>query len=284
MKKLVSILLVCLLTFCMAVPAFADLGEPEFNNWFVVCGMAGYDFRDAWIDYDRNTEVPFNDHIEPGIRLQVYAFDEATREYTLIISDPNHNTKGYGFVIVTESELNSRFLELNRTVDPQKGTKLASAVTAKVTPRVGVVLRQGPAKTFPKYTTVPQNTQVTYEYVYDYGGYHWGYISYKGYNGWACIDYMEATTVPTTAAPTTAPTTEPTTTAAPTAPSTEATSAAESQNAGVDENTGEKEEEKGLIGGLSQTKLIILMCCVIAIMLSVIGIVVLFVIKKSKNS
>ena len=294
MKKLVSVLLACLLLTVTAAPVFADLGDPEFENWFVVCGMAGFDFEDEIVDYEKGTVTPLNDHIEPGTKLQVFLFDKEDNKYLLVISDPNHVTQGTGFVHVTETQLNNDFIALNKTVDAKTGAKLEKSVTAKVTPKVGVVLRQGPATTFPKYTTVPQNTQLTYEYTYAYGGYHWAYVTYKGQSGWACTDYMETTgdaaaTTPATQT-TAAPSTE--TTAAQATETTAAGSASgEGQNAGEGQNGAgqnaesqtQKEEEKNFLSGLSQTKMIILCCCVAAIVLSLIGLVLLLAMRKKKN-
>ena len=284
MKKLVSVLLVCMLLLSMAVPAFADLGEPEFNNWFVVCGISGYNYNGIDYDYMTDTRTAYTEFFEPGTRFQVYDFYDAEGTYTLLMSDTNHKVKVSAMISVKESDLNTFFVNEGVTIPKESGQKLAKAVTAKVTPRVGIVLRQGPATTFPRYTTIAQNTQVTYEYTYEYGGYHWAFVTYKNYSGWACTDYMEASTeASTTAAPTTAPTTEPTT--ASTTESTTAPTTAVVTDASTEvQNTAQEEEEKGLIFGLSQTKLIILVCCAIAIMLSVIGLVVLFVTKKNKNN
>ena len=300
MKKLVSVLLVCMLLLSMAVPAFADLGEPEFNNWYVVCGISGYNYNGIDYDYMTDTRTAYTEFFEPGTRFQVYDFYDAEGTYTLLMSDTNHKVKVSAMISVKESDLNMFFVNEGATIQKESGQKLAKATTAKVTPRVGVVLRQGPATTFPKYTTIPQNTQVTYEYTYEYGGYHWAFVTYKNYSGWACTDYMEASTEASTAAPTTAPTTTAPTTepsaAATTAPNTEATTivvtnttsvgsdSVDGQNAGLKDNDAQKEEGSGLIGGLSQTKLIILVCCAIAILLSVIGLVVLFVTKKNKKN
>ncbi len=299
MKKLVSVLLVCLLLFCMTVPAFADLGEPEFNNWFVVCGISGYNYNGIEYDYETGSQTPYTEFFEPGTKFQVHSFYDEDGTYTLVMDDTNHKVLFSGLIGVKEADLNRYFVNEGVTIPKESGKKLDKAVTAKITPRSGVVLRQGPATTFPRYTTIKQNTQVTYEYTYEYGGYHWGFVTYKGQTGWACTDYMEATaevsTTAATTAPTTAPTTEPSA-AATTAPNTEATTivvtnttsvgsdAANGQNAGLKDNDAQKEEGSGLIGGLSQTKLIILACCGIAILLSVIGLVVLFVTKKSKNN
>lgn len=294
MKKLVSVLLVCMLLFCMAVPAFADLGEPEFKDWFVVCGISGYNHNGIEYDYETGSQTPYTEFFEPGTRFQVFSFYDEDGTYTLLMDDTNHKVKVSAMISVKESDLNMFFVNEGVTIPKESGKKLDKTVTAKITPRSGVVLRQGPATTFPRYTTIKQNTQVTYEYTYEYGGYHWGFVTYKGQTGWACTDYMEATAEASTAAPTTAPVTEPATTST-AAPTTEpattlvtdaasaASDAADGQNAGSKDNDAQKEEGSGLIGGLSQTKLIILVCCAIAIMLSVIGLVVLFVTKKSKQ-
>ena len=288
MKKFFALLIAGILLLGCTVPAFADLGEPEFDNWFVVCGLAGFDFTEQVPDYENNTSTTVHDHLEPGEKLQVYDYWEEDGTYLLIISNEDHASKGTMFVHVTESQLNNNFITLNKTLGPEVGKKLDQAVNCTVTADPGVVLRQGPAKTFPKYTTIPKNTALTYQYTYAYGGYNWGYVTYKGQSGWTCIDYTKETAAQTTAPSTTAPTTAPTTTAA---PSTDATTVIDGANAAQNNaaadttaatDTAKKETKDGLFGGMSKTTIIILFCCFAAIVLSIVGIAVLLVLKKKK--
>lgn len=207
MKKIVAFALALLLLFSMSVPAFADVGEPDFDDWYVICGPEGYNFIDV-SDYGQDS-MDMSDFLEPGTKLMVYYYHNSTKEYMLIIQDANHKIKGKGFVNLPEADLNRYFIDENKIVDKEFGVNQNEQIQCIVTADSGIVLRQGPATTFKSYGNVPHNTKLSYQYTYEYGGYHWGYITYKGQNGWVCIDYTERTS-PTTVA-TTVPKTEPTT-------------------------------------------------------------------------
>lgn len=190
MKKIITALLTLVMLVSLSVTAFADLGPAQFDDWYVVCGMGGYDFE----DFNMATGNTFKSRVEPGIKLMVYSYNNVEKEYLLVIKDGNFDAKGgKGMFTVPEADLKSKFYEANKAVGKETGTKLEKEVKGKVSSDVGVVLRQGPATTFKSYTTIPQNADVSYEYTYKYGGHNWGYVTYKGQNGWVCIDYVKGT-------------------------------------------------------------------------------------------
>ena len=162
---------------------------PAFDNWYVICGISGFDFDNYIYDYDNETSTEFRDHIEPGTKLQVYDFYSG--KYMLIINDENHKSKGRDIVYVTENEFEELFTEPLKTIDMEIGEKLENEVRCVVTSDIGLVLRQGPARTFQKYLVIPTDAEISYQYVYVYGGLNWGYTTYNGKSGWMCIDYTE---------------------------------------------------------------------------------------------
>ena len=200
MKKIAAFALVLFLFFSVSIPAFADLDEGDFDNWEVVCGPAGFSFVDV-PDYDQEGE-DMHDWLEPGVKLWVHSFNSETKQYLLVISsESNHKRKGHGFVHVTEAQLNKYFIGETQAFNPKYTTKLDKKAECVVTPSVGVVLRQGPDVNYPSFKVIPQNTKLTYRYVYEGEKYTWGYVTYNGRDGWCCLNYTEeivATTETTT--------------------------------------------------------------------------------------
>ena len=270
--------------------ALADLGMPDFQDWYVVCGLDGWDFDDEAYDNRADTYVTVRDHLEPGTRLMVYSYYEPTKTYHLVADDKNYTPKGKGFVYVTEEELEKNFFEYKETVPAEKGQKLDEDVICVVTSDDGVVLRQGPARTFPSYCTVPYEAEIVYRYTYSYGGYNWGYTTYKGQTGWMCIDYtkkVEKDVAPVTE--TTPASTEPT----PEPASQETVPSDEPSNPSTDvivpdtvqtENvTTQVEQNDSGSGLMSETSYIILICALCAVVLALSATIILMIIKRKKS-
>lgn len=177
MKKIIAFGITLFLLFSMSIPVFADLGPADFDEWYVLCGTEGYYFEDVPDEYAPDYEqagVDMHDYIEPGIRLWVYSFDNTANEYMLIIRDSNHKTIGRGFVDVPEADFEKYFIDEHDTIPEETGEKLPEEVECVVTADSGLVLRQGPARTFPSYQVIPSQANISYQYTFDYGGYHWG--------------------------------------------------------------------------------------------------------------
>lgn len=273
MKKIIAFGITLFLLFSMSIPVFADLGPADFDEWYVLCGTEGYYFEDVPDEYAPDYEqagVDMHDYIEPGIRLWVYSFDNTANEYMLIIRDSNHKTIGRGFVDVPEADFEKYFIDEHDTIPEETGEKLPEEVECVVTADSGLVLRQGPARTFPSYQVIPSQANISYQYTFDYGGYHWGYTTYKGQSGWICIDYTEKIV------PTTVPTTVPATTAT-TAPATE------TDDAQTEPDT-EMAEAVGNVGFFGRTATVIVFVCLLAIILALTAVVILLLVKrKNKN-
>ena len=278
MKKLAAVLLAFTLAALLPLTVFADLGEPVFDDWYLLCGMNGYDLEET-IDPEENGEtVLIREHIEPGTRYQVHSYDPDTREYLIVPEDDNYKPKGTGFITVTEDEMNRLFLDPTKVVKETTGKKLDKAVNCVVSSSAGVVLRQGPAKTFPKLLVVPSKAKLTYLYTYAYGGYNWGYTTYKDKDGWVCLDYTEAVTAaPTQAALTqAAPTTQDTLTQADqTAP---AAQDAVETDAGV---TAAQSAQSAPF--FSNTSVVIIICCLGAVIIALCAVVILLIIKRKSS-
>lgn len=299
MKKFASALLALAFMVLLCSPAYADLGESQFNNWYVYCGIDGFRYTDYIADYDNYTSYEVNDTVEPGIKLWVHSFDNDRQEYLLVINDNRHDTKGYGFVFVSESQLNNYFLEKNEVVNKERGKKQSEAVKGTVTSDSGIVLRQGPSTMYQKITVIPHNAKVTYQYTYNYGGYNWGYTSYQGQQGWACIDYVkkDAAKTTTTTKKTTKKTTATTTT---TTEKTEEKEPADDMddisvfNAGgatqdsYSGSTGNQGNQgnpvnSGNSGNSGGTANVIIVCCVGAIILAAAAVVALIAMRKKNE-
>jgi uncharacterized protein YraI len=292
MKKIATFTIVLLLLFSMAMPAFADLGDSDFDNWSVVTGPSGFSFVDVPY-YDTPENADLHDYLKPGTKLWVHSYDTESKKYLLTIDgESGHKIKGAGHVLVTEAQLDKYFVGEKEAYSPKYTTKLDKKVECVVTPSVGVVLRQGPGTGYPSFKVIPQNTKLTYRYVYEGEKYNWGYVTYKGQDGWCCIDYtekIEATTEATSAEPeTTTETTTEATTEATTEITTEQTTAATTETTGPEESTKDvlaetieaADEAQSFFGS---TKNVILVCCAGAVILALTAVVILVILKKKKT-
>lgn len=197
---------------------------------------------------------------------------------------------------MTESQLDKYFVGEKEAYSPRYTTKLDKKVECVVTPSVGVVLRQGPGTGYPSFKVIPQNTRLTYRYVYEGEKYNWGYVTYKGQDGWCCIDYTkeivtttEATTETTTETTeatteaTTESTTEATTEATTTEPVSESASAPIVPLDAADPGLAtEPSGEPDAAGFFGSTKNVILVCCAGAVILALTAVVILMIIKRKK--
>lgn len=187
MKKTAAALIALLLIVSLTIPVFADLGQPEFDDWYLWCGMDGYDTEAHVIGYNPDGPNEWYRHIEPGERFQVHSFYNGS--YMVMALNDNG---GYEYSIsLTEKQMETYFLERNDVVDKSEGTKLPNAVKGKVNAQNGLILRQGPSTGFASYENMPIGTELTYQYTVTAGGRNWGYVTYRGKNGWCCIDYLD---------------------------------------------------------------------------------------------
>ena len=292
MKRIIVFAITILLIFSMSIVAFADLGDADFDNWTVVCGPAGFYFEDVPKIEQEGEDM--HDYLEPGTKLWVHSFYTPDKTYLLVIDyESNHKKKGHGFVSVTEAQLNKYFIGEKKAFRPNDSMKLDKKVKCIVTPSVGLVLRQGPDKEYPSFKVIPQNTKLTYRYVYEGEQYNWGYVTYNGRDGWCCIDYtekIETTTEPTTteAETTTETTTKPTTELTSeliTEVSDETTSAPvvplDAADPGLVTETAEENETSDFFGN---TRTVVIVCCAGAVILALTAVVILMIVKRKKNS
>ena len=291
MKKIAALTIVFMLLVSTCMPAFADLDEGDFDNWYVVCGPAGFSFVDAPEPDQEGQDM--HDYLEPGVKLWVHSFDSETKKYLLVISsESNHKIKGHGFVNVTEDQLNKYFVGDKQVYSTKYTKKLDEKVECVVTPSVGIVLRQGPDVNYPSFRTIPQNTKLTYQYVFEGETYNWAYVTYKGQDGWCCINYTEKI-VPTTEATTettTEATTE-TTTEATTEPTTETTTETTEPATEVLASTLPVESEAATevtaadqaTDFFSSTRNVVIVCCLGAVILALTAVVILLIVKRKKG-
>ena len=273
MKKFLSLTAVLLLMFSLAAPAFADLGEPQFEAWYVFCGPEGFDFVDKDYDYDTGETLSYNEHLKPGTRLQVYSYNNDNGTYLLLPFVEYTTFRGKGFVYVTDNELNHFFYEEFESVPGEKGTKLSETETGKVSAQVGLVLRQGPHTNFPKYTTIPFGTELSYQYTYQSDGMTWAFVSYNGMRGWASTSYLTAAEPQTDKAETTSETTVET---------TEETSAAETTTA-PEETEPETTVPAVSDGFFDNTTNVILVCCCGALLVAITALTTILIMRRKKQ-
>lgn len=290
MKKIIAAVLTLLVAMSMAVTAYADLGQGDFNNWYVVCGPQGFDFENHTYD----GYVPFDDRVEPGIKLFVHIYNKETKEYMLVIDDDRHEKDGYGFIDISESDFEKYFIEENETVSKENGKKLAKPVDGTVTSKSGVVLRQGPATTYKDYTVIPYNTKLSYQYTYVYGGYNWGFVTYKGQSGWVSIDFVsknnsDVTTTATVTTTKVAATTDVTSTlqaeqTTDEAPFISVDSSSEdyAQQVIASTDTSASQNDDAQDSFFSNTKNVVIVCCMGAVIIALTAAVVLLLIQKKK--
>ncbi|MBQ7580962.1 MAG: SH3 domain-containing protein [Clostridia bacterium] len=291
MKKLVSFAMACLILFMTGIVAFADLGSPMFDEWYVICGPKGFSYVDVpYHDTPEGTDL--SDYIKPGEKLLVHSYNSSDKKYLLLFAEGNnHPTKGIGFVYVTENELKTYFSGTEKPVSKDYyANKPDKEITCVVTSDDGLMLRQGPGTDYKAYATIPYNTKLTYRYVAKMEDYDWGCVTYKGQEGWCCLKYTQDV----------AKTTAPSTTAAEEKTTKEDQSTAETTT--VDEITTIPEENTSAVPeGLtreatetsediaqeapsffSQTKNVVIVCCLGAIVLAATAVVVLVTIRRRR--
>ena len=266
MKKLSAAVLALITVFMMCVPAYADLGESEFDDWYVVCNMDGYTYHGVDYDYETYKETKFTEFIKPGTKYMVHSFYNKT--YTLLLQNDDPNYQSLASIIdVSESDFKKYFIDENKPVDKEKGTKLENEVKGTVSTKSGVLLRQGPATTFKSYLTVPNGANVSYLYTHKYDGKNWGYVTYKNKSGWLCIDYVKEAEITTTTSTTTTTTSSADTTAEQT---TEATVPNNETSAKAESFFGD-------------TKSAIIICCLGALIIILMAVIILLIIREKRN-
>lgn len=290
MKKIVSLMIAALLMLSLGLPAFADTDGAGFDDWIVVCGPAGYSFEDELYDEDSDTITKVQAKLKPGTKLHVedYLFD--TKEYRLWNQDWTEGSGQSGTVYVKEKDLDKYFIGKKKPVREDMGEKQKKETTCVVTPKVGLMLRQGPNKAYPAYKTIPYGTKLTYRYVYDNDGQNWAYVTYKGQAGWCCIDYTKkivptaAQTTESTTETTAETTTEATTTQAVSAPLTEVTGEATPATTFLNPDYTEKTDgETEGVDFFGNTTAVVVICCLGAVVLAMTAVVLLLIIKRKKE-
>lgn len=301
MKKLFAFLLaVLMLCVCFVLAAYADMDEGTFDDWYVVVGPSGYRYEGYDYDYDNEKELTYHEYLKPGVKVRVQEFRTDEKKYMMVVRDENFETKGNGIFFVTDAQLEKYFIGEKKPFNKIYTTKLKKAVECIVTPSVGLVLRLGPDRGYPSFKVIPQNTKLTYRYVFKGEEYDWGCVTYKGQEGWVCLDYTEKLVPETTAAPTTEPTTEPTgeaTTEAKTEPATvettETTTVADTADGVTSAPIIQLDAaDPGLVnpladdedaGFFSNTRTVVLVCCLGAVILALTAAVILLIIKRKKG-
>lgn len=293
MKKIIAAVLTLLVAMSMAVTAYADLGQAQFDNWYVTCGPQGFNFKNTRL-VDDVGYVPYEDRVEPGYRLYVHSFYSDEHEYTLVIDDDRADNDSYGILNISESDFEKYFIEENETVSKENGKKLAKSVDGTVTSKSGVVLRQGPATTYKDYAVIPYNTKLSYQYTYTYGGYNWGFVTYKDQSGWVSIDFVsknnsEITTTATVTTTKVAATTDVTSTlqaeqTTDEAPFISVDSSSEDYTQQVIANSDNlaSQNDDAQDSFFSNTKNVVIVCCMGAVIIALTAAVVLLLIQKKK--
>ena len=288
MKKLTAVVLMLMVLMgAFGFGVYADMDDGDFDGWFVVCGPAGYSYDGLDYDYETERDIPYHEYLKPGTRLRVQEYDFASKKYMLVVDDDNFTSKGNGILHVTETQLDKYFSGDKKPFKKEYGTKLKKEVKCVVTADVGLMLRQGPAREYPAYKTIPYNTNLSYQYVVEGEDYNWGYVTYKGQAGWACIDYtkkIEAEPETTTTEPTTADETTTEVSAEPTTEKpTEVTTEEAKQEVTTTTQPEEPEEAEEEPAFFSRTQNVIIAVCAGAVVMASTAIVILLIFKRKSR-
>ncbi len=200
MKKLIAVILAFAFAALSAPAVLADMVIPTLEDWFVVCGVEGYDYQIT--DNSGDTAVRVDKHVDPGIRFQVKETeDSGSGQFYLV---PQNDTGAT--LTISEANLNKYFIDADKVVGKEAGNKQLKEAHCLVSAD-GAPLRQGPAETFQEYVVVPQDAGLAYQYIYESGGHQWAYTTYGGKTGWVRVDQTQkiTPTTETTAPPTTVP-------------------------------------------------------------------------------
>ena len=175
MKKIISIVIMLMLMLSGRNVVKADMGAPEFEDWFVVVTVPGY-------TYNGKT-------YEPGTRFMVYYhFGDS---YDLEGIDENNKMVRGNHLEVSESDFDIYFIDDKVLVPQEKGNDTSKEVTCTVNAKGGLRMRYGPGKGFTNIVTIPDKTELKYQYTYQNGGFTWGFVQYSGKSGWCAIDYTD---------------------------------------------------------------------------------------------
>ena len=169
MRKLFSFILAAVTAFLMSVCAFADVEGPQFYKYEVIVsnldGAKGYYYyygekQDIVIPYQ--TELIVNYEFNSNNTLMV-SVDYNSEECEIKYSDVSKKVSQVG---------------------PEYGHKLSKTVSTVVINPNGTPLRDGPADSYQKITTIPYGTILNsnYDSSENYPG--WSYVTYNGYSGW----------------------------------------------------------------------------------------------------
>ncbi|MCR4594083.1 MAG: hypothetical protein K5761_03390 [Clostridiales bacterium] len=259
MKKILSVfLIILLLATVMAFTVHADMGEAEFDDWYVYVGLDGYRVE--------------GEKLEPGLQLRVHSMGSDEESYILLIEDDKYKG-GLYTISVSESDLQEYFTDGKRVVPKTEGTKLDKIVKCKVTAKPTLVLRKGPAVTYHSILNIPTGAKISYQYTYEYGDLTWGYVEYKGEVGWACIESNLIEVISTESVEETEEYTE----------EDEETEEDEKEVA-LPDNTRKKEVSDNKGSFFSSTKNVIIVCCLAAAVLVLTAIIILLIILKTKKN
>lgn len=186
MKKFFSVLIVAMLIFCSAVPAFADNGGYFTPYEVTVDSQVGAVMYDQVWSQDMTASImrPITVLIPNGTKLTVMGEREFEGEVYLFIefSDFNAYVKSTDVTITVDS------------VGEEAAFDTAGERSVIVINKDGVPIRKGPSMAYEKATekNIPYGTVVKYQKInsqYEIDA-QWAFIKYRGTEGWIYI-YQE---------------------------------------------------------------------------------------------
>ncbi|MBR4911021.1 MAG: SH3 domain-containing protein [Clostridia bacterium] len=184
MKRILPVIFAIALVLLIPAAAFADVGmpvEPLFESFVIT-----KDFTVTYTDYTGDYEVQRTVTLPIGTKLSFYDRYQ----------DSSGNTVWDARVMLYENfeiwtsipDDQMRITMPSKEVFPtKKAPDPDYEVVATVDADPCLNIRNGPSTGFNIIGLIPDNTVITYRYVYD----NWGYVTYDNVSGWVSLDYVE---------------------------------------------------------------------------------------------
>ena len=254
MKKALSLIIAVLIISLSVLPAFADMGAPSIDPFDVYALPGGA----VIVDYDDvSHKVPTGGKITI---IDKYTGSSGSDEYYGSYGDV------YGVVDMSHT-IGAKEVVSRSYGDEEKKT-------VRVTADVGLILRSGPNQNYEYLVLIPMDTKLTYSAVY-HDSMDWGFVTYKGQNGWVSLTYAEEVKEKETT--TKKETTEKATTEkATTDPAKEKTTAEVTEEAAEEETTKAPMSIKTLYTSVTSNRVVLI--CIIAALLLFIGVLIALII------
>ncbi len=162
MKKISSLLLALVLILCLAVPALADMGAPEFLEY------------NATVSNPDGTKDLYGDNVLIPYGAQVRVIGEYGDECRITYEN--------GYYDVDKNDLTAS----DEDNSASKSQKYDSEITLKVTAEKGTEIKKGHGYAYETIAVIPEGTEFTVSSGDSSSVFNgtWSWVSYEGNEGW----------------------------------------------------------------------------------------------------